>query len=287
MQSVGRAQNARLGSRVAISTEPKDELIVVDGGASLWLEEGLWGMTTTKLGHRRYKLIELPTDIHVLLFEYIDDYVDAICFSQTCHHLWVIGQRRVVDLVAGFLASWAGDGVVCLANTATGPPPSDDIPLDVRKAAAARPNSGLIICHFRRNLSGVVCFTPLEDEESHISNPETRQQIRACCLEIDAMDADLGTSPQSRKQSTISTSTNAITNKLRKWSKGINSLPFRQAYMSTDDRRWVLPNPTTGECVTIRGIATYPRYVHDTHLGGMTCLLSLLMYRMSKAAMGW
>jgi hypothetical protein len=249
----------------AFSMEPENGLIA----------NRVASLCSTKPRHK--VLIELPTEIHALLFEHIDSYVDTICLSQTCRHLCVVGHRRLINLMTSFLASWAGDGVICLGNKPTDLPPNIDIPLDIKRTATARPDSGLIVYHFRRNLVGITRFTPLEDEVSHISILE-RQQIRACCVE---MDAETTTNAQIQQHPSTSTS---ITNKPRKWSIGI---PFRRTDMGIYDRRWVLQNPTSGKCVTLRGIATYPRYVHDTHVGGMTCLLSVLMYRMSKDAMGW
>ncbi|KAI0103362.1 hypothetical protein GGR51DRAFT_561790 [Nemania sp. FL0031] len=58
----------------------------------------------------------LPTEIHFLVFDYIECIEDLICLGLTNEYFWTLAQPHLDDYYMSLLGTWSGKNIVCVGD---------------------------------------------------------------------------------------------------------------------------------------------------------------------------
>jgi len=213
---------------------------------------------------RLSNLARAPTEIHIAIFECLE-YVDALCLAHASRYFWVIGNKRLVQLLDGHVSPWAGDRIICLGEYCfDGLPPSVDFPSDILEVLSwPEPNREwppTFYEYVQQNFEEIYHASTLDYSEL-MKSEVVKRQLAACI----SLDESFGP-----------TNDHPVRNELRVFSFG------RRSGTIPNNNSWALRNLDTGEYITLKGIAMNPSRIHRaSSCGDQIDLLSVLLYRVT------
>ncbi|KAL7925978.1 hypothetical protein ACQKWADRAFT_281440 [Trichoderma austrokoningii] len=73
------------------------------------------GSNASDPGHSA-TIVDLPPELHQLIFSHIEYIEDIICLGLTSRFFWTLAQEHIHDYFASFLGKWAGESIVCVGE---------------------------------------------------------------------------------------------------------------------------------------------------------------------------
>ncbi|KAI0972661.1 hypothetical protein F4678DRAFT_47443 [Xylaria arbuscula] len=166
----------------------------------------------------------LPTEIHYLVFDYIEYIEDVICLGLTNEYFWTLAQRPLDDYYMSFLGTWAGKNIVCVGKSAD----PNDYPPHLFSTEELDNMSYSLACFANPSVSDVQDFVH--------PTTEALRLLEHCKSLGNGKDPAFA-------------------------ARGQRIIPGESTYIP-EDQPWVLRNLTTKEFVRPEPIAIKPRYIH-------------------------
>ena len=208
-------------------------------------------LISTSTGRSGATFLTLPCELHLLIFDSIEDVEGIVCLGATSRYFWAIGRERMHDYYASQLGRWAGKNIVCVGESVK----ADDYP--------PRLFSEQELEEFRQQTT---VFFDASQEPNEREEPFNLYHL--CIRGLTVVERDLpltGIHDESQALIQRLDARDDVANDAG-YSSIRSELAVKEEDYCPQDRPWILRNLTTKQFVRADAIALEPHWIHGPHI---------------------